>query len=331
MTAHLPAILGCAGPRLLPEEAALFASARPWGFILFARNIENAAQTTALTEDLRDAVGYDAPILIDQEGGRVQRYRPPVGRDWLPPLDHIAQTGDRAAEAMFLRARLIAHELLSMGIDVNCIPTLDVATEATHPFLRNRCYGTDPRAVSAMGQAVAGGLMEGGVLPVIKHMPGHGRGTVDSHLSLPRVTADRATLEAVDFAPFRTLADAPLGMSAHVIYEAIDPRPATISPVMIALIRDEIGFDGLLMTDDISMEALEGSVTTRSLAALEAGCDVTLHCNGDLGEMRDLAAQLPPMTRDALRRGRAALAARATPAPVDIPALEAKLAELTQA
>ncbi len=329
---HLPAIFGCAGPKLLPDEAKFFSQVRPWGFILFARNIQDAAQATALTEDLRDAAGYDAPILIDQEGGRVQRYRPPVGRDWQPPLDQITASGPRAAEFMFLRARLIAHELLSMGIDVNCIPTLDVATDVTHPFLRNRCYGTDVRAVAAIGQAVAGGLMDGGVLPVIKHMPGHGRGTVDSHLSVPRVSAERATLEAVDFAPFRAMADAPLGMSAHVIYDAIDPRPATISPVMISLIRDQIGFDGLLMTDDISMEALEGTVAERSAAALQAGCDVTLHCNGDLPEMRDIAETVPAaMTRDAARRGRAALAARATPAPVDIPALEAKLAELTQA
>ncbi|KNG95479.1 glycoside hydrolase family 3 N-terminal domain-containing protein [Pseudaestuariivita atlantica] len=325
---HLPAILGCAGPVLLPDEAAFFRDVRPWGFILFSRNIDTAAQTLRLTEDLRDAVGYDAPILIDQEGGRVQRARPPVARDWLPPLEQVARAGDNAAASMYLRARIIAHELLSLGIDVNCIPTLDVAQEGTHPFLLNRCYGTDPRQVAAIGQAVAGGLMDGGVLPVIKHIPGHGRAQVDSHLHLPRVTEDRATLEATDFAPFQAMADLPLGMSAHVIYDAIDPRPGTISPVVIDLIRTQIGFDGLLMTDDISMEALEGTVAERSAAALAAGCDVTLHCNGDLAEMRDIAATLPPMTQEAQKRGRSALSQRATPAPVDIPGLEAKLAEM---
>ncbi|MGR3501143.1 glycoside hydrolase family 3 N-terminal domain-containing protein [Pseudaestuariivita sp.] len=325
---HLPAILGCAADKLTSEEARFFADVRPWGFILFTRNIKSAAQTIALTEALRDAVGYDAPILIDQEGGRVQRITPPLARQWMPPLDQVQAAGTSAAQSMYLRARIIAHELLSLGIDVNCIPTLDIANDATHPFLKNRCYGSDKASVSAIGQAVAGGLMEGGVLPVIKHIPGHGRATVDSHLSVPRVKYAAETLEANDFSPFQALSDLPLGMTAHLIYEQIDPRPATISPVMIDLIRMKIGFQGLLMTDDISMEALDGTVAERSVQALEAGCDVTLHCNGDLGEMRSIAEAVPTMRADSLKRGRAALAARATPAPVDIPALEAKLAEL---
>lgn len=311
-----PLILAPAGTTLTEDEAAFFRDLRPWGFILFTRNLERPLQVRRLTESLRDCVGRDAPILIDQEGGRVQRMRAPLALEWEPPLDDVARLGKLAARGMALRYRIIAMELLALGIDVNCAPVLDIATDDTHPFLRNRCLGTTRAQVSALGQAVAGGLMEGGVLPVVKHMPGHGRGRVDSHLALPRTDAPIETLQREDFMPFAALADLPLGMTAHMVFEAIDPdRPVTTSARGISAIRDDIGFNGLLMTDDISMQALSGDVVARGRAALAAGCDVVLHCNGDLAEMRALAEALPPMTKQAARRAAAAEAARITPMP----------------
>jgi len=311
-----PLILAPAGPVLTADEIALFRDLRPWGFILFDRNLERPEQIRHLTDALRDCVGRDAPILIDQEGGRVQRLRPPLASDWTPPLDDALRLGAMAARGLALRYRIIAMELLALGIDVNCAPTLDIARNETHPFLRNRCLGTSRAQVSALGQAVAGGLMEGGVLPVLKHMPGHGRGTVDSHYGLPRTDVALEVLRNEDFMPFAALADMPLGMTAHMIYDAIDPGTAlTVSAKGIAMIREEIGFGGLLMTDDISMEALQGSVVERSRAALEAGCDVILHCNGDLAEMSALGEAFPAMERPAKRRAAAAEAARITPLP----------------
>ena len=224
------AIFAPRGEVLSTAERRFFADANPWGFILFARNIGTADQLRGLCADLRETLGRDAPILIDQEGGRVQRILPPLARRWKPPLDDVMQLGDRAAEGMYLRARIIAAELKGFGIDVNCIPTLDVATEYTHRFLRNRCYGETPEQVSDVGQAVARGLLDGGVLPVLKHMPGHGRGRVDSHLELPFTNAAVDELRASDFLPFSALADMPLGMTAHMIFEAVDPYfPATQS------------------------------------------------------------------------------------------------------
>ena len=323
-------ILGCAGPVLEPSERAFFAEAQPWGFILFARNIDNPDQLRRLTEGLREAVGRPAPILIDQEGGRVQRMGAPYWRTWRPPLDDmLAASPGQAARAMRLRYRLIAEELRAVGIDVNCAPVGDVALAATHPILRNRCYGETPVAVVGAARAVAQGWMEGGVLPVLKHIPGHGRATRDSHLELPEVSAGRDALEATDFAAFRGLADLPLGMTAHVVFSAIDPTaPATVSPAMIALIRKEIGFDGLLMTDDISMEALSGSVASRASAAIAAGCDVVLHCNGDRGEMDAVAEHSGHLSMEAMRRAAAALGRRESPGEIDIPAVEAELAAL---
>lgn len=320
-----PLILAPAGPVLSPSERDFFRAADPWGFIVFARNLETARQIRDLTADLRDAVGRDAPVLIDQEGGRVQRLRPPLARDWLPPLDDVARLGPRAARGLYLRARIIAAELHDLGIDVNCTPTLDIATPDTHPFLRNRCFGDTLAQVVTMGQAVAGGLLDGGVLPVIKHMPGHGRGRVDSHHDLPRSETDADTLRRTDFAAFAALADLPLGMSAHMIYTAFDAeRPATQSPAMIGVIRDGIGFDGLLMTDDISMNALAGDVVARASAALDAGCEIVLHCNGDLAEMSALAEVCGAMSAAARKRATRALAMRVTPAPDRIEALIAE-------
>ena len=297
------AILGCLGPRLHPDERAFFAEVQPWGFILFARNLETPDQVRRLTAGLRNAVGRDAPILIDQEGGRVQRLRAPEWRQWLPPLDQMALGGPDAMRAMWLRSRIIAAELLDLGIDVNCGPMCDVAEPGTHPFLKNRCYGTDPETVAQAARAVADGLIAGGVLPVMKHIPGHGRAFVDSHLDLPVVTAGPEALAARDFAPFKALADLPMAMTAHVVFEAFDPdAPATTSPAMIRLIREEIGFGGLLMTDDISMQALAGDHAVRTRAALEAGCDMVLHCNGEMDEMRAVTGVCGRLESAALAR-----------------------------
>lgn len=320
-------IFGCAGLRLTADEKAFFATARPFGFILFARNIETSDQVRALCDELRATVAHDAPILIDQEGGRVQRLRPPLARQWPTPLDHVTATGDHAARAMYLRSRIIAHELRELGIDANCAPLIDVAHADTHPFLQNRCYGTDPATVARIGRAVADGLSDGGVLPVMKHMPGHGRALADSHKHLPRVSVDRDVLEA-DFAPFRTLNDLAMGMTAHIVFDAIDDAPATTSATLITLIRDEIGFGGLLMTDDLSMEALDGTLAERAAASVAAGCDVVLYCKGEIDELHAVADASGVMTAAAERRAHVALAARRTPDVVDIAALSAELETL---
>jgi beta-N-acetylhexosaminidase len=317
-------ILDPLGLRLSAEEKAFFRDADPFGFILFARNLDTPDQIRALCADLREAVGRDAPITIDQEGGRVQRLRAPDWRDWLPPLEFVRAAAD-PAQAMYLRYRLIAHELRALGIDSNCAPLVDVATDATHPFLFNRCYGTDADSVATLGRAVADGLLDGGVLPVVKHIPGHGRAVADSHLELPVVEADADTLEHVDFAPFRALNDLPLGMTAHLVYQALDDAPATLSAKMMGVIRDQIGFDGLIMTDDLGMKALSGSLTDLSQQARAAGCDVILHCNGSLADKQEVAAAADRMDAEGQRRAEAALAARKQPDEVDIPALEAKL------
>lgn len=324
------AILGCAGPVLSPGEAAFFREADPWGFILFARNVEDPAQLRRLTGALRAAVGRDAPVLVDQEGGRVQRLRAPHWREWLPPLDQVARSAPGMAErGLWLRYRLIAAELRAVGIDADCAPTADIAGADTHPFLRNRCFGADPARVARAARACAEGLLAGGVLPVVKHMPGHGRAAVDSHHALPVVAADAATLRATDFAPFAALADLPMAMTAHVVYTALDPAaPATTSPRLAGLIRGEIGFRGLLMTDDISMQALAGSVAERAAAALAAGCDLVLHCNGARAEMEAVVAAAGPMRPEAQARAAQALARRRPPAPIDSARLEAELEAL---
>ncbi|TCL09702.1 beta-N-acetylhexosaminidase [Shimia isoporae] len=317
-------IFGCEGLRLSAGERAFFRNARPFGFILFARNIETADQVRALCAELRSCVDHHAPILIDQEGGRVQRFRAPLATEFVPPLEEVERAGANASRAMYLRGRIIAHELHGMGVDANCAPMLDVARDGTHPFLKNRCYGTDPEEISSIGRAMADGLSDGGVLPVMKHMPGHGRAVVDSHFDLPTVTAAEAEL-AADFAPFKALNDLPMGMTAHLVYTAFDNRPATTSPKMMQLIREHIGFDGLVMTDDISMKALTAPLAEKSAASIAAGCDVVLHCNGDLAEMREVAQACGLMTVAAQARAEAALAARKTPDTVDIEALTAEL------
>ncbi len=328
MAACAAAILGVAGPHLSARETDFLTQAQPWGFILFVRNVETPGQLRALTSDLRAAVGRDAPVLIDQEGGRVQRMRAPHWREFLPALDQMARARD-PMRAQWLRNRLIAHDLQGVGIDVNCAPLADLLEDDTHPVLRNRLYGSEIPNVVEAARAAAAGLRDGGVLPVLKHIPGYGRASVDSHLDLPRVRAGRAELDARDFAPFRALRDIAMGMTAHIVLEAIDPdRPATVSPEAMRVIRQDIGFDGLIMTDDISMEALSGNVSDRSAGAIAAGCDIVLHCNGKLREMEAVIAATGSMSAEAQRRAEQALSQRQAPSDVDIAALDAELEAL---
>ncbi|MCB1387638.1 MAG: glycoside hydrolase family 3 protein [Rhodobacteraceae bacterium] len=318
-------ILGCAGPVLDAGEAAFFRDADPWGFILFRRNVAGIAELRALTDALRNAVGWQAPVFVDQEGGTVQRLRPPLARDWP---DASAQPG--GAAAVFLRHRLMAAELAACGIDGNCAPVIDVAGPDTHPFLQRRIWSPDPSEVATLARAAAEGLLAGGVLPVIKHLPGHGAANADTHHDLARCRLSRDALEAADFVPVRALADLPLGMTSHVVYDAIDPdRPATLSPAVLRMLREDLGFGGLLMTDDLSMNALPGTLTERASGAIAAGCDVILHCSGDLAEMQAVAAASGPLT--AVRRAERALAARKPPAPIDIAAATAEFERLSNA
>lgn len=321
-------ILDGAGLRLTADEKAFFRDVNPFGFILFARNIDTPDQLRALCNDYREAVGRECPITIDQEGGRVQRLRSPTWREWLPPLAFVQAAGECAERAMYLRYRVIAHELRDIGVDSNCAPMVDVAGSQTHDFLRNRCYGSDPAVVTTLGRAAANGLLDGGVLPVVKHMPGHGRATADSHFDLPEVDATRDSLDQHDFAPFKALNDLPMGMTAHLVYGAIDEAPATLSKPVMDVIRNDIGFDGLIMTDDISMKALSGDLAALSRGSLEAGCDVILHCNGTLDERRQVAQAAGEMTDIAQTRAERAIAMRKTPDQIDISAYDAELKAL---
>lgn len=323
-------ILGCSGLDLEPQEAAFFREADPFGFILFGRNIDSPAQVSRLTAALRDSVGRDAPILIDQEGGRVQRMTPPHWVQWLPPFEQAQQCAPQTAErAMYLRYRLIAAELRDVGIDTNCAPLADVATEYTHPFLRNRCFGSELDQVVRLARATADGLLAGGVLPVIKHMPGHGRATLDSHKSLPKVEASLEDLKSLDFKAFEGLVDVPMAMTAHIVYSALDRLlPATQSPSVVKFMRDHIGYDGLLMTDDLSMQALSGGIADRAEASISAGCDVVLHCNGKMDEMQAAVEASGLLTTKAAQRAEQAIVARKTPDEVDLAALKAEFNDL---
>ena len=327
-------ITGLAETAITSQERAFLTEAQPWGLILFKRNIDTASQVSALADSFREIVGRaDAPVLIDQEGGRVQRMGPPYWPSY-PPGAAYGRLYDREAAkgvaAARLGARLIADDLAKVGITVDCLPVADVPAKGADAVIGDRAYGDTPGKVSALAAAAAAGLADGGVLPVLKHIPGHGRATADSHAALPVVTATRAELEASDFAAFRPLAGLPLAMTAHVVFTAIDPvSPATTSAKMIQnVIRDEIGFQGLLMSDDISMGALSGSLRDRTRAALAAGCDVTLHCNGKLEEMREVAAESSLLAGKAARRAEVALAARHAPEEIDIAAARAQFAAL---
>ncbi|MEO0666747.1 MAG: glycoside hydrolase family 3 N-terminal domain-containing protein [Pseudomonadota bacterium] len=321
-------ILDADGLTLSKDEKAFFRDADPFGFILFARNIDTPDQVYGLCSEMREAVGREAPITIDQEGGRVQRLRGPTWREWAPPLDFVRAAGDDAPRAMYLRYRLISAELKALTIDSNCAPMVDLVVRHTHAFLENRCYGSDIGAIAEIGRAVADGHLDGGVLPVLKHIPGHGRTDLDSHYDLPRVDVSLDTLREYDFAPFRALNDLPLGMTAHVVYEAIDEAPATLSADTMALIREDIGFDGLIMTDDIGMKALIGTPADITTGALAAGCDVILYCNAPLSDRIDVANAAGRMTDAAQARADAALAARKTPDDIDIADLNAELEAL---
>ena len=318
-------ITGLAGLTLSAEERAFLRSAEPWGLILFKRNVSTPAQVTDLVQSCRDILGWHAPVLIDQEGGRVQRLGPP---HWpvYPPGAVYARLYERdpavGLSAARLGTHLIASDLYALGIDVDCLPLADVPVAGSDAIIGDRAYGTTPEQVAAIAGALADGLLKGGVLPVLKHIPGHGRATADSHLKLPVVDTDRATLERTDFAAFRPLAKLPLGMTAHVVFSAIDPSaPATTSATMVGqVIRDSIGFEGLLMSDDISMGALSGSLAERSRAAIAAGCDVVLHCNGKLAEMEEIASTVPVLAGEAKRRADAALALRSAPKDFDVEA-----------
>jgi beta-N-acetylhexosaminidase len=322
-------IFGCAGPVLSAEEAAFFADARPWGFILFRRNIETPEQVRTLVTALRAAVGRaDAPVLVDQEGGRVQRLGPPHWRRFPPGRAYGDLTGNDPLlrrEITRLGARLLAHDLAALGVNVDCLPVLDTPSPGAHDIIGDRAYGATPQEVAQLGRAAAEGLIAGGVLPVIKHIPGHGRAAVDSHEHLPVVDAPLAELEARDFVPFRVCSDMPMAMTAHVIYTAIDAkRPATTSRTVIRrIIRESLGFSGLLMSDDLSMKALAGDFAQRARACLSAGCDVVLHCNASMQEMTAVIAGTAPLAGKAAQRAAAALA-RLAKAPEPFDAQEAR-------
>lgn len=302
------AILGCMGLALTPDEKEFYNKVQPWGFILFGRNIDTPEQVSKLVSDLKECVDHkDVPILIDQEGGRVRRLRPPHWQAY-PAGEvfgiHYNSDTEKGLRFAWLQSRLMACDLQKLGINVDCLPVLDVPVEGSHDVIGDRAYAKEPAIVTEIGREASLGLMAGGVLPVIKHIPGHGRAGVDSHKDLPVVTASLKELEERDFEPFKQLNTMPLAMTAHVVYTEIDPdNPATISKKVIDnIIRGHIGFDGLLMCDDLSMHALQGTFEERTSASFEAGCDVVLHCNGNMEEMSAIASASPKLSGDALRR-----------------------------
>jgi beta-N-acetylhexosaminidase len=326
-------ITGVSGFALTAEERAFMRAEQPWGFILFKRNIDTPAQASALVKELRMSVDHAAPILIDQEGGRVQRFGPPQWPAYPPGAvfgtlyDIDCKLGLTAAR---LSARLIAADLIDIGVTVDCLPLADVPVAGADAVIGNRAYGTEPGKVAAIARAVTEGLQQGGVLPVLKHIPGHGRATADTHFRLPVVDTPRAELDRTDFAAFQPLADLPMAMTAHVVFSALDPaQPATTSATIIEqVIRGQIGFQGLLMSDDVSMNALAGSIADRTQAIITAGCDMVLHCNGDLDEMREVARETPELSGKALDRARRALASQKPPQPFDRGAARAELDDL---
>lgn len=329
-------ITGIAGTAIAPAERDFLAASDPWGLILFKRNIREPAQVRDLVAEFRSVVARrEAPVLIDQEGGRVQRLAPPHWAAY-PAAAAYGDLYDRdpaaAIAAARLGARLIATDLVALGITVDCLPVADLPAPGADPVIGERAYGISAQKVVALATAAAEGLTAGGVLPVLKHLPGHGRARADSHQRLPVVRTDRATLEATDFAVFRALSALPLGMTAHVVFAAIDALPATTSATIITdVIRSFIGFTGLLMSDDIAMGALSGPIGARAAAALAAGCDVVLHCNGRLDEMRAVAASAPDLAGPAGRRAAAALATRGPPQPLDIAAARGEFSRLMAA
>ncbi len=320
-------IFGCAGPTLGADEKRFFAEAQPWGFILFARNCETEEQIRNLCADLREAVGRHTPILIDEEGGRVSRLRGLGGR--IGPPAAVFSNSGLLSEEMYAAVRAnyaaIGARLASLGIDVDCAPVLDLPASNADPIIGDRAFSTKPELAAKLGQACLDGLNAAGVSGIIKHIPGHGRADVDSHLTLPVVSASKNDLQTHDFLPFSALKNAPMAMTAHVIYEAYDPQnAATCSKIMIEeVIRGRIGFDGLLMSDDLDMKALSGTLAVRTRASIDAGCDVVLHCNGVLDNMREVADAAPLLTGKALSRAHAARAG-IKPSSHDLKTLEAE-------
>lgn len=306
-------ICGCSSTVLTADEEAFIRDAEPWGLILFKRNVLDRDQMVALTDRFREIAGRtDAAVLIDQEGGRVQRMAANHWRAYPSAARLAAVSADPVEQIKVVRlaTRLIAHDLAEVGVNVDCLPVLDLPVAGSHAIIGDRAYGEDPETVARLGRAAAEGLMSGGVLPVFKHVPGHGRARSDSHLELPTVESSREELERTDFAPFKANADLPIAMTAHVVFKAIDPeRPATLSPVVIEeIVRGHIGFDGLLMSDDLSMKALSGSFRDRARALFAAGVDLALHCNGDLSEAGEVAAETPVLAGRSLERAEKALA-----------------------
>jgi beta-N-acetylhexosaminidase len=329
-------ITGISGLELDVEERQFIRNERPWGFILFKRNIGTPEQVSLLVRELRKEVAEpDAPVLIDQEGGRVQRLSPPHWPAYPPGAvfgalyDIEPALGLKAAR---LSARLIAADLLELGVTVDCLPLADVPVAGADAVIGNRAYGTEPDKVAAIARAVTEGLEQGGILPVLKHIPGHGRATADTHFRLPEVDTSKSELERTDFAAFQPLADLPMAMTAHVVFSALDAaHPATTSATIIhQVIRGVIGFQGLLMSDDVSMNALAGSIGERTRAIFAAGCDMVLHCNGKLGEMREVAGQTPVLSGRALERANRALASRKPPQAFDRLAARAELDALIE-
>ncbi len=316
-------IVGCEGLSLTAAEIGLFEEVNPWGLILFARNCGTPDQIRALVSQFRTAIGRDsAPVLVDQEGGRVQRLKPPHWRQYPPARvlgDLFQSDRSEAMRLTYVLTRLIARDVKEVGITVDCLPVLDVQQPGAHDVIGDRAYGREPEVVAVLGGVATGAMLDSGVLPVVKHVPGHGRAQADSHKDLPIVETSAQELRACDFVPFAALNTAPLAMTAHVVYSALDKeQPATLSKPVIDLIRGEIGYDGALMTDDLSMGALTGSLAARAEAALEAGCDLILHCNGDMSEMMEIAESVPVLTGDALRRCEAALARLGPPKEFDV-------------
>jgi beta-N-acetylhexosaminidase len=324
-------IFGCDGHVLTPDEFAFFRDVRPWGFILFGRNCGSPEQVRSLTASMRECLGRaDVPILVDQEGGRVQRLRGPHWRP-RPPAGTFGtisrQNPREARDLAYDNARIMSAELASLGINVDCTPCVDVPVEGAHNIIGDRAFGNDPWVVASLGQSVIDGMIDGGVLPIIKHIPGHGRAMADSHMNLPVVDTPRDELERTDFTPFRALARAHLGMTAHVVYSAIDPTaPATTSKTVIdEVVRGYIGFDGLLMTDDLTMRALQGTLTERVKNSIAAGCDMILHCTRNMDEMREIAAATPMLSGKALERAERAMAAIHAPRAFDVAAAQTRV------
>lgn len=301
-------IFGCSGPRLTDEEQRFFEDANPLGLILFDYNCETPDQIAALTASFREVVDRaDAPVLIDQEGGRVARLKAPHWRH-PPPMSVFAEAAKAdmtlASQAARLNARLIGRDLRALGITVDCAPVLDVPVPGADDIIGDRALGNDVDTIAALGRAVCDGLLDEGVLPVVKHMPGHGRARADSHKDLPTVDEPLDILEKSDFATFRLLNDMPWAMTAHIVFSAIDTnRPATVSAQVIdEIIRGTIGFQGVVVSDDIGMEALSGTPAERAKAVIEAGCDAVLECWGKLDIMREIADVIPPLTTAAAAR-----------------------------